>query len=65
MPSLVLPSDKPKTMIVEIFGFVGEYASRWDMVFAGTAMSIVPVLIAFIALQKYFIKGVAAGATKG
>lgn len=65
MPSLVLPSDKPKTMIVEIFGFVGEYASRWDMVFAGTALSIVPVLIAFIALQKYFVKGVAAGATKG
>jgi raffinose/stachyose/melibiose transport system permease protein len=65
MPSLMLPSDKPKTMIVEIFGFVGEYASQWDMVFAGTAMSVVPVLIAFVALQKYFIKGVSAGATKG
>lgn len=65
MPSLMLPSDKPKTMIVEIFGFVGEYASQWDMVFAGTAMSVVPVLVAFIALQRYFIKGVAAGATKG
>ncbi|BFT74506.1 carbohydrate ABC transporter permease [Paenibacillus sp. P36] len=65
MPSLVLPSDKPKTMIVEIFGFVGEYASQWDMVFAGTAISIIPVLIAFIALQKYFVKGIAAGATKG
>ncbi|MDU0202026.1 carbohydrate ABC transporter permease [Paenibacillus sp. MAH-36] len=65
MPSLVLPSDKPKTMIVEIFGFVGEFASQWDMVFAGTAISIIPVLIAFIALQKYFVKGIAAGATKG
>ncbi|MNW15956.1 hypothetical protein D3C71_2146300 [compost metagenome] len=52
-------------MIVEIFGFVGEYASQWDMVFAGTAISIIPVLIAFIALQKYFVKGIAAGATKG
>jgi raffinose/stachyose/melibiose transport system permease protein len=65
MPSLVLSSGKPKTMIVEIFRFVGELASQWDMVFAGTAMSIVPVLIAFIALQKYFVKGLAAGATKG
>jgi raffinose/stachyose/melibiose transport system permease protein len=65
MPSLVLPSGKPKTMIVEIFKFVGEYASQWDMVFAGTAISIVPVLVAFIALQKYFVKGIAAGATKG
>ncbi|AEI40257.1 carbohydrate ABC transporter permease [Paenibacillus mucilaginosus] len=65
MPMLVLPSGEPKTMIVEIFKFVGEMASQWDMVFAGTAISIVPVLIAFIALQKYFVKGVAAGATKG
>lgn len=64
MPSLVLHSDK-RTMIVEIFKFVGELASQWDMVFAGTAMSIVPVLIVFISLQKYFVKGIAAGATKG
>lgn len=64
MPSLVLHSDK-RTMIVEIFKFVGELASQWDMVFAGTTMSIIPVLIVFIALQKYFVKGIAAGATKG
>ncbi|WP_079913113.1 carbohydrate ABC transporter permease [Paenibacillus sp. 32352] len=64
MPSLVLQSSK-RTMIVELFKFVGELASQWDMVFAGTTMSIVPVLIAFIALQKYFVKGIAAGATKG
>jgi raffinose/stachyose/melibiose transport system permease protein len=64
MPSLILHSDQ-KTLIVEVFKFVGELASRWDLVFAGTTMSIVPVLIAFIALQKYFVKGIAAGATKG
>lgn len=64
MPSLVLHSDK-RTMIVEIFRFVGELASQWDMVFAGTTMSIIPVLVVFVALQKYFVKGIAAGATKG
>lgn len=64
MPSLVLHSDK-RTMIVEIFKFVGELASQWDMVFAGTTMSIIPVLVVFVALQKYFVKGIAAGATKG
>jgi len=65
MPMLVLPSGQTKTMIVELFYYVGEYSSRWDMVFAGTVFSIVPVLIVFIALQKYFVKGIAAGATKG
>lgn len=64
MPSLILHSDK-RTLIVEVFKFVGELASQWDMVFAGTTMSIIPVLIAFMALQKYFVKGIAAGATKG
>ncbi|GIO15168.1 sugar ABC transporter permease [Cohnella xylanilytica] len=65
MPMLVLPSDQPKTMIVEIFYFVGELSSRWDMIFAGTALSIVPVLILFVLLQRYFVKGIATGAIKG
>jgi raffinose/stachyose/melibiose transport system permease protein len=65
MPMLVLPSGKPKTMIVEIFYYVGEFSSRWDMIFAGTAMSVVPILIVFLLLQKYFVKGIATGAIKG
>ncbi|CAM4498406.1 MAG: carbohydrate ABC transporter permease [Paenibacillus macerans] len=65
MPMLVLPSGEPKTMVVEIYRYIGEFSSRWDMIFAGTTMSVVPVLLAFILLQKYFVKGIAAGATKG
>lgn len=65
MPMLVLPSGEPKTMIVELFYYVGEFSSRWDMIFAGTTMSLVPVLLAFLALQKYFVKGVSSGAIKG
>lgn len=65
MPMLVLPSDKPQTIMVEIYKFVGEFSTRWDMVFAGTFVSIIPILIVFLFLQKYFIKGIASGATKG
>lgn len=65
LPLLVLPSGEPKTMIVEIFYYVGEFSSRWDMIFAGTAMSLVPILIIFLMLQKYFVKGIATGAIKG
>lgn len=65
MPMLVLPSGEPKTMIVEIFYYVGEFTSRWDMIFAGTTMSLVPVFIVFVSLQKYFVKGIAAGSVKG
>ncbi|GIP17185.1 sugar ABC transporter permease [Paenibacillus montaniterrae] len=65
MPMLVLPSGQTKTMIVELFYYVGEFSSRWDMIFAGTTMSLVPVLLAFLSLQKYFVKGVSSGAIKG
>lgn len=65
MPYLVLPSGKAKTITVEVFSFVGQYTARWDIVFAGTVCSIVPALVIFILLQKYFVKGITAGAAKG
>lgn len=65
LPMLALPSGEPKTMVVEIYRYIGEFSSRWDMIFAGTAMSVVPVLIVFVFMQKYFVKGISSGATKG
>lgn len=65
MPYLVLPSDRAKTITVEVYSFVGQYTARWDIVFAGTVCSIVPALLIFILLQKYFVKGITAGAAKG
>ena len=65
MPSLVLSSETGSTINVEIFSFVDQYTSRWDVVFSGTTCAIIPILIVFICLQKQFIKGIAAGAIKG
>jgi raffinose/stachyose/melibiose transport system permease protein len=65
MPYLVLPGNKAKTITVEVFSFVGQYTARWDIVFAGTVCSMIPAIIIFILLQKYFVKGITAGATKG
>ncbi len=65
LPFLALPSNVAKTITVEVYSFVGQYTARWDIVFAGTVCSIVPALIIFIMLQKYFVKGITAGAAKG
>lgn len=65
MPYLALPSGTAKTITVEIASFVGQYTARWDIVFAGTVISIVPALIIFCMFQKYFVKGITAGAAKG
>ena len=65
MPYLALPSGKAKTITVEIASFVGQYTARWDIVFAGTVNSIVPARIIICMFQKYFVKGIPAGAAKG
>lgn len=65
MPMLVLPSAQAKTVNVEIYSFVGEFASRWDVVFAGVVCAMAPVLVVFLSLQQFFIKGITAGAAKG
>ena len=65
MPSLMLNSKRPSTLNVIVYNFVGQFNTRWNVVFAGAVICIVPAIIIFISLQKYFIKGIAAGAVKG
>jgi raffinose/stachyose/melibiose transport system permease protein len=65
MPSLMLNAKQPSTLNVIVYNFVGQYNTRWNIVFAGAVICIVPAIIIFISLQKYFIKGIAAGAVKG
>ena len=65
MPLLVLPSDQAKTINVEIYSFVSELATRWDVLFAGSFCSMIPIILIFGFLQKYFVKGITAGTVKG
>ncbi|MGN0243754.1 MAG: carbohydrate ABC transporter permease [Lachnospiraceae bacterium] len=65
MPYLVLPSNQAKTINVEVYAFVGQFTARWDLIFAGTVISMVPAIIIYVLLQKYFVKGITAGAAKG
>lgn len=61
----LLNGDRTPTLMVGVRSFFGAYRSDYGYAFAAILMSSLPMIILFIFLQKYFIKGLAAGAVKG
>lgn len=68
MPSLfTMTSPKQQTLIVGVIALKnsGEGATSWNLMFAGTAIALVPVIFLFIFGNKYITKGIVTGAVKG
>lgn len=63
---LVFTLNKPelRTLAVGMFSFAGEHTIDWSGMAAGASISLVPVILVFIAFQKYFIEGI-SGSVKG
>lgn len=64
-PSIVLTNESLYTLPVGINNLAGTFSANYRLVAAGSIISIVPILIFFIAMQKYFISGQNEGAVKG
>jgi raffinose/stachyose/melibiose transport system permease protein len=60
-PLLYLSGSTQQTMPVAIAGFVGQYVSDWNLIFAALVISIVPILVVYFALQRSIINGFAGG----
>lgn len=60
-PLLYLSGSRNLTLPVAIYSFVGEWAADWPTIFAGLIISMLPVLVAYFALQKRIMQGFAAG----
>lgn len=61
----IINTTTRRTLPVAIATFQGVHLTNWGLIFAASLIAIVPVLILFITLQKYYIKGMVAGAVKG
>lgn len=48
-----------------IFNFMGQYGTRWSYLTAFAIVTIIPVSLIFIFMQKYIIAGMTSGAVKG
>ena len=64
-PLLVLKSAKKFTLPIGINTLFTPYGNNYDIVFVGSFISILPILIIFLFFQKYIIDGMTAGAVKG
>jgi raffinose/stachyose/melibiose transport system permease protein len=66
LPLLVLGSgNHVQTLPLAVASFVGSFVKRWDLILTATLMTMLPVIIVFLILQKHIIKGIVDGAVKG
>ncbi len=64
--ALVFATDSTvKTLPVGLSDFTSEFNTDWGAVMAASAVMTIPIAILFLAMQKLFIGGLTAGATKG
>jgi multiple sugar transport system permease protein len=63
-PLIVLRSPELQTLPIALAGLQGQYISQWDVIMAGSVVSILPMLALYVFAQKYVIQGVASSGIK-
>lgn len=64
-PLIYLTSEKKKTLQIGLKMFISQYSAEYGLIMAASVLSLIPVLIVFLSLQKYFVQGVASSGVKG
>ena len=64
MPNLYVSDSGLRTLTVAIYMFKSTSGSEWNLMLAGMTLSMVPIIIIYIAAQKYITSGLTAGAVK-
>jgi raffinose/stachyose/melibiose transport system permease protein len=65
IPLITISKASMTPLTLRLYGFASTRFNSWDLIFGGTLLCSIPVLILFILLQRYFISGMIAGAVKG
>ncbi|MBQ7840803.1 MAG: carbohydrate ABC transporter permease [Lachnospiraceae bacterium] len=65
IPLYFFNSSKKMTIPLTIYNFFGMYSRNWHYVFAAMTLTVLPVIILYLCLQKHIVAGMTAGAVKG
>ncbi|MGH7560108.1 MAG: carbohydrate ABC transporter permease [Gemmatimonadales bacterium] len=64
-PLIVLSDDAKYTLPVALANLTGEHVQDVELMMSGAVVTILPVFVAFLFLQRYYIQGIMAGSVKG
>lgn len=64
-PFIILSDKNVKTLPLMTYMFTGQYFTDYALVLAGLILTMLPILIVYVFMQKNIIEGVAQGAVKG
>ncbi|WP_042166044.1 carbohydrate ABC transporter permease [Paenibacillus gorillae] len=65
LPLLYLQGKDFRTIPLQQYFFFGQYSSDLNLAFAYAVMGMVPIVVFFLFMQRFIVKGIAAGAIKG
>ena len=64
-PLLVASDDAMKTLPVGLASFDAQFSRDYGVQMAGAFLSVLPLIVAFLFMQRYFVRGLTASAVKG
>jgi multiple sugar transport system permease protein len=64
-PLIVINSDNMKPLSVGLSSFHGLYETNWPYLMAASTLALIPIVVIFMAAQKYFVQGIATTGLKG
>lgn len=64
-PLIIMTDDAMYTLPVAVGNLMGEHAPDTELMMAGSVLTVLPILLVFLFVQKQYIKGIMAGSVKG
>ena len=64
-PTVFLSSPEKRTIVLQAYNAVGEFATNWPAFMTVSVIALVPMVIFFIFTQRHIVSGLLAGSVKG
>ena len=64
-PLIYLTKTELKTIQIGLRMFISQYPAEYGLIMAASVVALIPVLVVFLALQRFFVEGIATSGLKG